>query len=219
MKDIQPIDTFPQVRYSYTQEIDDFLKRLLDITCAVIGLFLLSPWLLCLALIVKLDSPGPIFYRRRVMGRGGGQFDAFKFRSMVVNGDEILAQMPELSAQLAQDQKLKVDPRITRSGQWMRKLSLDELPQLINVLRGEMSLVGPRMISPPEVERYGEFAQELLTVRPGITGLWQVSGRSDLAGDARVRLDMQYVRTHTVLLDLKLLFMTVPAVVKGEGAY
>jgi lipopolysaccharide/colanic/teichoic acid biosynthesis glycosyltransferase len=199
--------------------LDDFLCSLVDYIIAAIGLVALSIIFLVLALIVKLDSPGPVLYRRRVMGRGGTEFDAFKFRTMVVNGDEVLAAHAGLKAQWLRDQKLKDDPRVTRSGRWMRKLSFDEFPQLFNVLLGQMSLVGPRMISPPELARYGECASELLSVRPGITGLWQISGRSDLGRDDRVRLDLQYVRTRSVWLNLKLLVLTVPAVVLSKGAY
>jgi lipopolysaccharide/colanic/teichoic acid biosynthesis glycosyltransferase len=160
-----------------------------------------------------------VLYRRRVMGRGGTQFDAFKFRTMLLNGDEILAAHPELRAEWEREQKLKDDPRITRSGRWMRKLSLDELPQLFNVLGGQMSLVGPRMIAPVEVTRYGNDAAELLTVKPGITGLWQVSGRSDLGYADRARLDMEYVRRRSFWLDLKLLLLTLPTVLLKKGAY
>jgi len=198
---------------------DEMLKAIMDFSLTVIGLALISPLLLILAVIVKLDSPGPVLYRRRVMGRGGTQFDAFKFRTMLVNGDEILAAHPELRAEWEREQKLKDDPRITRSGQWLRKLSLDELPQLFNVLRGQMSLVGPRMIAPVEVTRYGNDVAELLTVKPGLTGLWQVSGRSDLGYADRARLDMEYVRTRSFWLDLKLLLLTLPTVLLKKGAY
>ncbi len=197
----------------------DAPKRAFDIVVSLLTLIVLSPLLIILALIVGLDSRGPILHRRRVMGRGGAQFVAFKLRTMVTNGDAVLAKHPELRAELERDHKLRVDPRVTRSGRWMRKLSLDELPQLFNVLRGEMSLVGPRMISPPELAGYGEDAGRLLSVRPGITGLWQVSGRSNLDRGDRVRLDLQYVQTRTFWLDVKLLFLTVPVVVFGRGAY
>ncbi|MEO6062008.1 MAG: sugar transferase [Thermoflexales bacterium] len=197
----------------------DAPKRAFDALLSLLALIVLSPLLFSLALIVALDSRGPILHRRRVMGRGGAQFDAFKLRTMVTNGDDVLAKHPELRAELERDHKLRVDPRVTRSGRWMRKLSLDELPQLINVLRGQMSLVGPRMISPPELARYGDDAARLLSVRPGITGLWQISGRSNLDRGDRVRLDLQYVQTRTFWLDVKLLFLTVPVVVFGRGAY
>jgi lipopolysaccharide/colanic/teichoic acid biosynthesis glycosyltransferase len=204
---------------SMQNEWDKALKTILDYSLAVLGLVVISPLLLLLALIVKLDSPGPVLYRRRVMGRGGTQFDAFKIRTMVVNGDEILAAHPELQARWEQDQKLKDDPRVTRSGRWIRKLSLDELPQLFNVLRDQMSLVGPRMFAPVELVRYGDHAPEILTVKPGITGLWQVSGRSELAYEERAHLDLEYVRTRSFWLDLKLLVLTLPTVVRRRGAY
>ena len=197
----------------------DAAKRLLDCVLAGLALIALSPLFLLIALLIRLDGPGPVLYRRRVLGRGGTGFDAFKFRTMVVNGDAVLAARPELRARLAAEHKLRYDPRVTRAGHLLRRLSLDELPQLFNVLRGEMSLVGPRMISPPELARYGDQAGELLAVRPGLTGLWQVSGRSALEPGSRVRLDLEYVRTRSFWLDLKLLLLTVTAVAGGRGAY
>ena len=202
-----------------SKRVDEWLKHLLDLILSGVGLVLISPLMLILSLIVRLDSPGPFIHRRRVMGRGGTQFDAFKFRTMVVNGEEILKASPELYALWLRDQKLKDDPRITRSGRWMRQLSLDELPQLVNVLRGQMSLVGPRMFAPVESVRYGDSLAEILSVRPGIAGLWQVSGRSDLTYEDRARLDIEYVRTRTIWLDLKLLFLTFWVVFKRKGAY
>jgi len=201
------------------KSLDEFLKAIMDYTLAFVVIVLISPLLLVLAIIVKLDSPGPVIHRRRVMGRGGTQFDAFKLRTMVVNGEEILNARPELKTIWERDQKLENDPRITRSGQWLRKLSLDELPQLFNVLRGEMSLVGPRMIAPIEVVRYGEQAAQVFTVKPGITGLWQVSGRSNLGYQDRARLDLQYVRTRSVWLDIQILFRTIPAFLLRRGAF
>jgi lipopolysaccharide/colanic/teichoic acid biosynthesis glycosyltransferase len=139
---------------------------------------------------------------------------------MHVNGNEILEQHPELKLELEKNQKLKNDPRITRVGRFLRRTSLDELPQLINVLLGQMSLVGPRMISPAEHSRYGRMKFNLLTVKPGMTGLWQVSGRSDLSYEERVRLDMFYIRNYSIWMDIQILvFQTLPAVVKGRGAY
>lgn len=206
----------PPARYN---KIDLFFKALMDYGFTALGLIILAPAMLVLAILVKLDSPGPVIHRRRVMGKGGAQFDAFKFRTMHINGDEILNRQPGLKAQLERDHKLTNDPRITRCGVWMRKLSFDELPQLFNVMLGQMSLVGPRMISPKELSRYGEHAEELLTVKPGITGLWQISGRSSLKPEDRVRLDMQFIRTRTAWGDFKLLLRTVPAVLQSRGAY
>jgi lipopolysaccharide/colanic/teichoic acid biosynthesis glycosyltransferase len=195
------------------------MKLVLDYSLTIPGLILISPLLLVLAIAIKLDSPGPVIHRRRVMGINGRQFDAFKFRTMHVNGDEILAAHPELQEELARNHKLKDDPRVTRVGRFIRKLSLDELTQVVNVLRGEMSLVGPRMISPEEIMEYDRWDINLLTVRPGITGLWQVSGRSDVTYDQRVRLDMHYIRNWTIWLDIQLLLQTLPAVINKRGAY
>lgn len=200
--------------------VEMLFKTLLDYTIVLVGALLVLPLIGLLGLLIKLDSPGPIFYRRRVLGLGGKAFDAFKFRTMVINGDEILAQSPTLHAELRAKHKLKADPRITRLGQWLRRTSLDELPQLMNILLGQMSLVGPRMITPAEAEQYGRLKQNLLTVKPGLTGLWQVSGRSDLAYAERVRLDMHYIRNYSLWLDLQILFFqTLPAVFCGRGAY
>ena len=199
--------------------LDRAMKWCLDYTLTILGLILISPLLLFIALAVKFDSPGPIFHRRRVMGMNGSQFGAFKFRTMHVNGDEILAAHPELQAELVLNHKLKDDPRVTRTGKWLRKFSLDELPQLFNVLFSQMSLVGPRMISPEEISKYNQWDINLLTIRPGITGLWQVSGRSDITYDERVRLDMYYIRNWSIWFDLQLLLQTIPAVVRGRGAY
>lgn len=197
----------------------DVFKRLLDVTLVASALIALWPLFLILAIAVKLDSPGPIIYRRRVLGRDGRVFDAFKFRTMHVNGDEILARNPELQAELAKNCKLKVDPRVTRMGNFLRKFSLDELPQLFNVLTQDMSLIGPRIIAPEEIEKYGAYGPDLLTVMPGMTGLWQVSGRSNTTYDERVNLDMNYIHNWSIAMDIKILFKTIPAVMKGEGAY
>jgi exopolysaccharide biosynthesis polyprenyl glycosylphosphotransferase len=198
---------------------DNFLKLVLDYVITVTGLIVISPLLAAIALLVRFSSPGPILHKRRVMGLNGKQFYALKFRTMVVNGDELMAQHPELQEELARNHKLKYDPRVTKIGAFLRKYSLDELPQLFNVVRRDMSLVGPRMISPEEVAMYKQFDMNLLTVHPGITGLWQVSGRSDISYDERVRLDMYYIRNWSIWLDLQLLFQTIPAVLKGRGAY
>lgn len=194
-------------------------KTFVDYFTAALLLIILSPVLALIAILIKRNSPGPIFHRRRVVGRGGITFDAYKFRTMYENGDEILAQHPELQAALRQDHKLKADPRITSIGETLRRTSLDELPQLINILWGEMSLVGPRMITIQEIDKYGKWRLNLLTVKPGITGLWQISGRSDVSYQERVRLDMYYIRNYTVWLDLLILARTVPAVLRGKGAY
>lgn len=199
--------------------MDKLLKLILDYLITIPGLVLISPFLLFIALAVKLESPGPVIHRRRVMGVNGRQFDAFKFRTMYENADEILGSNPKLKVEFEKNHKLKNDPRVTRVGNFLRRTSLDELPQLLNVLKREMSLVGPRMISPGEIEKYDHWDINLLTVPPGITGLWQVSGRSDVTYEQRVRLDMHYIRNWSIWLDLQLLLQTIPAVIKGHGAY
>lgn len=200
--------------------IDALLKGVLDYSVALVGLVVLSPILLPIAVLIKTSSPGAVFYRRRVVGLGGREFDAFKFRTMVQDADAVLNGDPELRRRLDEgNHKLKDDPRITPVGRFLRRTSMDELPQLLNVLRGEMSLVGPRMITVEEQQRYGKWRTNLLTVKPGITGLWQVSGRADLSYDERVRLDMRYIRNYSIWLDLHLLVETIPAVLRGVGAY
>lgn len=199
--------------------VNSLAKLALDYAITIPGMLLVAPMMLLIALLIRLDSPGPVMYRRRVMGINGRQFDAYKFRTMHLDGDAILAKHPHLQKELAENHKLKNDPRITRVGHFLRKASLDELPQLLNVLKREMTLVGPRMISPSEMEKYNDWGLNLLTVLPGITGLWQVSGRSDISYDERVRLDMYYIRNWTIWLDIQLLTQTIPAILKGRGAY
>lgn len=198
---------------------DLWLKKVVDFGVALPIVILGFPVFLMIAAAVRLDSPGPIIHRRRVMGVNGRTFDAFKFRTMYVNGDDILDQHPDKKEELYRTHKLKDDPRITRVGKFLRKFSLDELPQFLNVLRNEMSVVGPRMISPPELKDYSQWGMNLLTIRPGITGLWQVSGRSDVSYQERVRLDMFYIRNWTVWLDIQIIIRTIPAAIKGRGAY
>ncbi|MCB8948503.1 MAG: sugar transferase [Ardenticatenaceae bacterium] len=195
------------------------LKLAIDYALALPGLLLIAPLFILLAILVKLDSPGPVFHRRRVLGQDGRVFDAFKFRTMYVNGDEILARYPKLRQELDKNYKLKCDPRVTRVGTFLRKFSLDELPQLLNVLARDMSLIGPRIIAPDEISKYGQYGPALMTVMPGLTGLWQVSGRSNTTYDERVTLDMHYITEWSVWLDIKILLRTIPAVLKGDGAY
>jgi len=211
-----PLISLNKVRLSDTET---WIKTIFDYFLSMLVLVILLPLLALIAFVIKWDSPGPLFYRRRVLGRGGREFDALKFRTMYINGDQILTRYPSLESELKANHKLKQDPRVTRVGRWLRKYSLDELPQLFNVLFGRMSLVGPRMISPAEGEKYGRWKMNLLTVKPGITGLWQISGRSDLSYEKRIRLDMQYIRNYTIWLDFLILFRTIPVVLRGQGAY
>ena len=219
--EITELASVPLVRVNKARltGVDSVMKLILDYSVTIPGLIIISPILLFIAVLIKLDSRGPVIYRRRVMGVNGRQFDAYKFRTMTPNGDEILERHPELKAELDENHKLVEDPRVTRVGQFLRKTSLDELPQLFNVLRREMSLVGPRMISPLEMKKYDKWDMNLLTVRPGITGLWQVSGRSDISYAERVRMDMYYIRNWSIWLDIALLIRTIPAVLRARGAY
>lgn len=198
---------------------EQFLKTTLDYGLSIPILLLISPLLLLISIAIKIDSRGPVIHRRRVLGVNGKEFDAFKFRTMVVDGDAVLDRYPEKKAELVQYHKIKDDPRITRVGRFLRKTSLDELPQLFNVLRNEMSLVGPRMITAPELVEYKKWGINLLTVKPGITGKWQVSGRSDISYQERVRYDMYYIRNWNIWMDIQLIIQTIPAVLSKRGAY
>jgi Undecaprenyl-phosphate galactose phosphotransferase WbaP len=181
------------------------------------------PILLLLAMLIKLDSRGPIFYSQTRIGRAGKSFQAIKFRTMAVNADQLLEhylqRQPELRTLWQQDHKLKKDPRLTRVGRWLRRTSLDELPQLWNVLKGEMSLVGPRPIIAEEISRYGDKYPLYTRVKPGLTGLWQVSGRNNISYAERVNLDAYYVRNWSVWLDAYILLRTPWVVLTAEGAY
>jgi lipopolysaccharide/colanic/teichoic acid biosynthesis glycosyltransferase len=194
------------------------LKDVLDFVGALVGLALLSPVLLLIALCVKLGDGGSVFHRRRVVGQTG-EFDAFKFRTMVTNAEAVLKADARLREEYKRNFKLKNDPRVTRVGTWLRKYSLDELPQLLNVVRGQMSLVGPRMCTADELKRYGNFGALLLSVRPGITGYWQVNGRQNVSFEEHVAMDAYYVENWSLLLDLEILLKTPAKVVRAEGAY
>ena len=199
------------------------LKRLFDICATVVGGILISPILLLIAIWVYHDSPGPVIFKHRRVGKDGKEFNCYKFRSMCVNSkevlDHLLATDPKAKAEWDKEFKLKDDPRITRSGAFLRKTSLDELPQLWNVLKGEMSLVGPRPIVQEEVPRYGKYIKEYYSVLPGITGMWQTSGRSDIDYPERVQMDSWYVHNWNVWLDMVLLWRTVSVVLNHKGAY
>lgn len=219
--EIQQLASVPLVKVNRIRltGVDQVLKGLLDYGLSILSMALVIPLSVIVSIVIKIDSKGPVLHRRRVMGVNGRDFDAFKFRTMYVNGDQILDSHPELKEELAREHKLKVDPRITRAGKILRKWSLDEVPQVFNILRGEMSLVGPRMISPEEMEKYQQLGMNLLTVKPGLTGLWQVSGRSDLSYEERVRMDMYYIRNWSIWLDLQIILRTIPAILSRRGAY
>lgn len=193
-------------------------KRVLDIIGASFLLLLLSPLLALCALLVKLQDGGPALHRRRVVGPKG-EFDAFKLRTMCPQADAILERDPLLRSEFEANSKVRSDPRITPLGALLRKLSVDELPQLWNVLRNEMSLVGPRMITPAELKRYGEASWIFRTTKPGLTGFWQVEGRQEIPFEQRVQMDLYYVQNWSLGLDCKILLRTPLVVVRGVGAY
>jgi exopolysaccharide biosynthesis polyprenyl glycosylphosphotransferase len=195
------------------------LKRAQDVLLSVLAMVLLAPFLAVVALLIRLDSPGPALFRQRRVGEGGRLFDIYKFRSMRMGAEEeqpLLRQHNEASGPLF---KIRADPRLTRTGRWLRRLSVDELPQLFNVLRGEMSWVGPRPGLPSEVAEYQPWHRQRLEVPPGITGLWQVSGRSELTFDEMCLLDIYYIENWSLALDLIILLRTIPRVLFAQGAY
>lgn len=216
--EVMPLKTTIAIS-AQSHPVNSFAKTLLDYLITLPALLFILPLLAFIALAIKFDSPGPVIFRRRVLGKNGRPFDAYKFRTMYVNGDEILSQHPKLRLELERNYKLKSDPRVTRVGKLLRKFSLDELPQLFNILKQDMSIVGPRIITPAELSKYGRWAENLKTVMPGLTGLWQVSGRSDTSYDERVMLDMEYIHNWSIWMDIKIIFRTVPAVMRGDGAY
>jgi undecaprenyl-phosphate galactose phosphotransferase len=198
------------------------VKRTFDLVFgATMGLLSL-PAAILIALAVVIQSGGPVLYSQQRVGRGGRTISVWKFRTMVVDADAVLQQVleadPALAAEWRQHRKLRRDPRVTGIGRLLRKTSLDELPQIWNIVRGDMSLVGPRPIVEEELERYGDNASTYLCVKPGLTGLWQTSRRNDTTYDQRVKLDAEYVRTWSVAKDLQIVVNTLPAVVRGAGA-
>jgi exopolysaccharide production protein ExoY len=195
------------------------VKRVIDIIGGLIGLLVLAVLFLPIALLINLEDGGPIIYRREAVGLHGRLFHVLKFRSMCREADHYFDLHPECLPEYLENVKLRDDPRVTRVGRILRKASLDELPQVINVLRGEMSLVGPRYVHPDELIRYGEFAEQRQHMRPGITGMWQVRVRCNAPYSSRLMYDSQYYHTRSLRTDVAILLATIPAVVRGRGAY
>ncbi|MDX8354999.1 sugar transferase [Cognatiyoonia sp. IB215182] len=218
-----PVSTTVTSAKEPAKALGGIAKRGLDILIAGTALTLLAPLFLLVAAAVKFASPGPIFYGHKRIGHGGASFRCWKFRSMVTDGDrvleEYLAKHPDERDEWETTRKLRNDPRVTRIGAVLRAYSVDELPQLINVLLGDMSIVGPRPVVQDELDMYGEAAPLYLSTRPGITGLWQVSGRSDTSYDQRVALDTRYVQAWSLWSDLVIILRTVPAVISSKGSY
>ncbi|MVX63218.1 sugar transferase [Clostridium chromiireducens] len=185
-----------------------FFKRTMDILCSLTGLIILTPILLIVGLLIKLESKGPIIFAQERIGKNGEVFKMYKFRSMVINAEELKEKLHSKNEMSGPMFKMKDDPRVTRIGKFIRKTSIDELPQLLNVLKGEMSLVGPRPSLPKEVEKFDNWMMTRLKVKPGLTCYWQVSGRNDIDFEDWMKLDLRYVENRCILVDIKLIFKT-----------
>jgi Undecaprenyl-phosphate galactose phosphotransferase WbaP len=212
-----------EVKQNLFNDVQQFFKRVVDLGLVI----LLSPiailLFVLLAALIKINSPGPVFYRQKRIGKDGKEFIIWKFRTMLEDADQnfkkYLEQNSDHKAEWEKNQKIKNDPRVTQVGKLMRRLSLDELPQIINILQGDMSLVGPRPIVEEEVQYYGNRIHLYTKVKPGLTGLWQVSGRNDTTYEQRVRFDEYYVRNWSIWIDIYILAQTIGAVLGGKGAY
>ncbi|NIX78084.1 sugar transferase [Microvirga terricola] len=212
----------PRPSFQHTS-FEGACKRVLDVNIAALMLFLLLPLMVCIYGLIRFDSGRPILFRQQRVGLGGRSFACLKFRTMTPNADKVLQELlersPEARREWEQSFKLRNDPRVTPLGKFLRRSSLDELPQLFNVLAGDMSLVGPRPIVAAEMSRYGEALPLYLSVRPGLTGLWQVSGRSDCSYPERVALDEHYVQTWSLWNDAKIALRTINAVLSRRGSF
>ena len=195
------------------------VQRIIDVLCTSALLLLFLPFFLLIALCIKLDSRGPILFIQKRIGKDGAEFPFYKFRSMVADAEALRKALEARNERTGPVFKMKNDPRITRVGRWLRRTSLDELPQLLNVFKGDMSLVGPRPALPREVAQYTSRQRLRLSVMPGLTGLWQVSGRASLPFEHSIELDLHYIEHQSLGLYLRILLMTVPAVLTGKGAY
>ncbi len=211
-----PITTTPRKLHMIFYNV---IKRAFDITASLLALIILSPVFLVLAILIKLDSPGPVLYVSDRVGLYGKVFKFYKFRSMRTDADEIYNELLETNETGGPTFKMKDDPRVTKIGKFIRKYSLDELPQFYNILKGDMSFVGPRSPLVREVELYDKRAMRRLNVVGGLTCYWQYRGRSSIDFEGMVNLDLQYIKDRGILTDLKILFRTIPAVLKGDGAY
>ncbi|ESY89786.1 MULTISPECIES: sugar transferase [unclassified Mesorhizobium] len=216
-------DLSPSLRAGTTNpRLGGISKRFMDLVVAISALVMAAPVMIVVALLIRITTGGPAMFSHSRVGFGGKPFNCYKFRTMVANSDEVLKAYleanPQVTAEWEETHKIRDDPRVTSLGWILRKSSLDELPQLFNVIRGDMSCVGPRPIVKDELKRYGDHLEEYLRTRPGVTGLWQVSGRSSMDYPSRVALDSQYVRNWSIWLDLAILFRTVFAVMRFDRA-
>lgn len=197
----------------------DFFKRIFDIICSSVALIILSPVFLILTVAIKTTDKGPVFFTHRRVGKGGKPLNIYKFRSMVTNAEDLIKQFtPEQKAEYERNFKLEDDPRVTKVGKFMRRTSLDELPQLFNILKGDLSIVGPRPVMEVETEIYGNYRDMLLSVKPGLTGFWAANGRSCTTYTRRRAMEICYIKNRSVCFDLKIILKTITSVFKGEGA-
>lgn len=195
-------------------------KRLFDIVFSIVALIVLSPLFLVVAVIIKLDSLGPVFYQHRCCGKNGKLFNEHKFRTMVAGSDDYTKYLsPEEQEQFRQDYKLENDPRVTHVGKFLRKSRIDEVPQFYNVLKGEMSFVGPRPVAEDEIWKYGDAQHKLLSIKPGLTGYWQVKTRKGTTYPQRVQMQLHYVDSFSLFMDIGIFFETFTVVISGEGAF
>lgn len=197
------------------------VKRMFDVSISLLSIILLAPIFLIISIMIKLDSKGKVIYKHKRIGKNGKYIYLYKFRTMYTNSKEILEELlknPEIKKEWEENFKLENDPRITKVGKFLRRTSLDELPQLLNIITGDMSIVGPRPVVDDEISKYGIYKAKFLSVTPGLTGWWACNGRSCTSYDERIKLELYYVEHRSIALDIKTLFKTVKAVVKGHGA-
>ena len=215
MSDYSNLSINPQNNFWYT-----FIKRIIDILGSLAGMIILSPLIIFIAILIKIDSPGNVFFVHKRVGMNGKKLMVYKFRTMYRNaGDWMKLFTDEQKDEFEKNFKLKYDPRITRTGNILRKTSLDELPQLFNIFIGNMSIVGPRPVVEDELIKYGVYKELLLKVKPGLTGLWQISGRNDTTYEERVMLDMEYINRRSIIIDIKIILRTFYVVIRKVGAY
>ncbi len=201
------------------KKIYKVVKRIADIIGGIIGLILLSPVFLIIAICIKIDSKGPVIFAHKRIGKKGKEFNMYKFRSMYENAEEMIENFSEEQKTEWQEKfKLENDPRITKVGKFLRKTSLDELPQIVNIIKGDLSIIGPRPIVDEELKKYGKNKEKFLSITPGLTGYWQANGRSNTSYEERMQMELYYIDNQSLLLDIKIFFKTIVSVFKKEGA-
>ena len=211
--------TQSDVKTKISKKVYIKIKRVIDVILASIALILLSPLFAIIAIAIKIDSKGPVFFEHKRIGKNGKIIKLYKFRSMVINAEELIKSFtPEQMKEWKENFKLQNDPRITNVGKFLRKTSLDELPQIVNIIKGDLSIIGPRPVIEEELEKYGENKEKFLSVTPGLTGYWQANGRSSTTYEQRMEMELYYIDNLSLKMDIKVFFKTILSVVKKEGA-